>query len=156
MSTKSLQDTYAPQNHCFGCGPSNEKGLRIKSFAEGDEVVLRWTAEKHHEAFPGTLNGGVCGCLFDCHGNWTAAYYLMGRQGRDALPSTVTAEFHVKLLYPTSTAGEITVRARVNEDESSDRKAVVEMTMEAGGRKTATCRGVFISVEPGHPAYHRW
>ena len=156
MSEKSLQDTYAPANHCFGCGPSNERGLRIKSFPEGDEVVLRWHAEKHHEAFPGTLNGGVCGCLFDCHGNWTAAYYLMRRGARDTLPSTVTAEFHVKLQYPTSTAGEILVRARVDEQASSERKAVVEMTMEAGGRTTATCRGVFISVEPGHPAYHRW
>ena len=151
MSTKSLQDTYAAQNTCFGCGPANEKGLRIKSFVEGDEVVLRWTAEKHHEAFAGTLNGGVCGCLFDCHGNWTAAQYLMGRKESHALPSTVTAEFHVKLLRPTSTQGEITVRARVVEQESSDRKAVVEMTMEAGGRETAL-RAYFRAVAERHPS----
>ena len=36
---QSLQDRYAPQNRCFGCGPSNDKGLRIKSYVEGDEVI---------------------------------------------------------------------------------------------------------------------
>ena len=39
MQTKSLQDTYAPTSICFGCGPANEKGLRIKSFVDGDTVV---------------------------------------------------------------------------------------------------------------------
>ena len=149
-----LQDRYAPQNHCFGCGPANEQGLRIKSFVEGDEVVCHWHAQRHHEAWPGMLNGGIVGTLFDCHSNWTAAWHLMGRQGRDTPPSTVTAEFHVKLLYPTATDDVIVLRAKVA--ESSDRKAVIEATMETKGRPTATCRGVFVAVEPGHPAYHRW
>src|SRR5512133_3075936 len=57
---ESLQDRYAPHNRCFGCGPSNPKGLRIKSFVEGEEVVCAWHPEEHHEAFPGMLNGGIC------------------------------------------------------------------------------------------------
>ena len=28
---KSLQETYAPNNRCFGCGPANDQGLRIRS-----------------------------------------------------------------------------------------------------------------------------
>ena len=27
---------------------------------------------------------------------------------------------------------------------------------EAAGKVTATCRGVFVAVKEGHPAYHRW
>ena len=42
---KSLQDTYAPQNRCFGCGPSNEKGLQIKSFADGRYEVTRFLGD---------------------------------------------------------------------------------------------------------------
>ena len=38
----------------------------------------------------------------------------------------------------------------------SGRKAVVEATLEANGEVTSTCRGVFVAVEEGHPAYHRW
>ncbi len=153
-SEPSLQERYAPNNRCFGCGPANEKGLRIRSFPEGDEVVCVWRADKHHEAFEGTVNGGIVGTLFDCHGNWTTAYHLMRANGLDELPSTVTAEFHVKLRRPTPSTEPITIRARVV--ESSEDRAVIEETMEAGGRVTATCRGVFVRVLPGHPAYHRW
>lgn len=35
-------------------------------------------------------------------------------------------------------------------------KATVEATLSAGGKVTATCRGVFVAVKPGHPAYYRW
>ena len=28
----SVQDKYAPNSICFGCGPANKKGLQIKSF----------------------------------------------------------------------------------------------------------------------------
>jgi acyl-coenzyme A thioesterase PaaI-like protein len=152
--TQSLQDRYAPNNACFGCGPANAKGLRIKSFVEGDTVVAEWHAEKHHEAFPGMLNGGIAGALLDCHSNWTAAWHLMKAGGADVPPCTVTAEFHVKLKRPTPTDVPIRLRAKVV--ESSADRAVVEAEMEAGGKVTATCRGVFVAVKEGHPAFHRW
>jgi acyl-coenzyme A thioesterase PaaI-like protein len=159
MSPANLQDTYAPHNACFGCGPANPKGLRLKSVPRTsdsgeDEVVCTWTPEKHHEAFDNVLNGGICGTLLDCHSNWTAAYFLMRRDGADAPPCTVTAEFHVKLLRPTPTDGPLQLRARVVEAKGP--KAVVEAELEAAGRVTATCRGTFVAVEEGHPAFHRW
>lgn len=150
---ESLQDRYAPNNHCFGCGPANEKGLRIKSRVEGDEVVADFTPEPHHEAFPGMLNGGIIGALLDCHSNWTAAYHLMKRLGADAPPCTVTADFHVKLRRPTPT-GPVRLSARVA--ELQDDRAVVEATLSAEGKVTATCRGTFVAVKEGHPAFHRW
>jgi|GEM_PF-11840 len=151
---ESLQDRFAPGNRCFGCGPANEKGLRIKSFVDGHEVVCQWSPEPHHEAFSGVLNGGIIGVLFDCHCNWTAAYHLMQRRGADHPPCTVTAEYAVTLRRPTPSTGPVVVRARVV--ESSDDRATVEATLEAGGKVTATARGVFVAVGEGHPAYHRW
>jgi acyl-coenzyme A thioesterase PaaI-like protein len=150
----SLQDRYAPHNACFGCGPANTKGLAIKSHVRGDEVVAEWTPAPHHEAFPGMLNGGIIGALLDCHSNWTAAWHLMRARGADAPPCTVTADFHVKLLRPTPSAGPVTLRAHVM--ESAGNRAVVDAVLEAGGRPTATCRGTFVAVTEGHPAYHRW
>jgi len=150
----ALQDTYGSGTRCFGCGPTNEKGLRIKSFVDGDEVVCRWTPEKHHEAFEGVLNGGIIGTLFDCHCNWTAAYHLMRAAGDDHVPCTVTAEYSVSLRRPTPTDGEVTLRAKLMELEGN--RATIEATLEAGGKVTATGRGVFVAVGEGHPAYHRW
>lgn len=154
MSELSLQEEYAPESICFGCGPANEKGLHIRSFAEGDEVVATWRPEPQHQAFPGVLNGGIIGALLDCHSNWAAAYFLMKRDGRDQVPCTVTADFHVKLLRPTPTDGEVTLKARVV--ELSDDRATVEAELIAGGKVCDTCRGTFVAVKEGHPAYHRW
>jgi acyl-coenzyme A thioesterase PaaI-like protein len=150
----SVQERYAPQNRCFGCGPANAKGLRIRSFEDGDGLTAEWTPEPHHEAWPGALNGGIIGALLDCHGNWTAAIHLMRRDGSDTLPSTVTAEFHVKLLRVTPTNGPLTLSARVVESKGS--RATVEAELIAGGQTTATCRGVFVAVPQDHPAHHRW
>jgi acyl-coenzyme A thioesterase PaaI-like protein len=154
MTTASLQDRYAPSNRCFGCGPANEKGLRIKSVVQGDVVVADWTAEPHHEAFPGMLNGGIIGALLDCHSNWTAAWHLMQRSGASTPPCTVTAEFHVKLKRPTPSDRPVHLVAKVV--ESSDDRATIEATMTSDGVVCATCRGLFVAVKEGHPAYHRW
>jgi acyl-coenzyme A thioesterase PaaI-like protein len=154
VTDEALQDTYSPEGICFGCGPRNEKGLRIKSFAKGDEVVAAWRAEKHHEAFEGMLSGGIAGTLLDCHSNWTAAYHLMRRAGSPTPPVTVTAEYAVKLLRPTPTSGPIGLVARPV--EVADDRAVIEAELRAGGKVCATARGTFVAVKPGHPAYHRW
>lgn len=151
---QSLQDRYAPHNRCFGCGPANEKGLRIKSRPEGDELVATWTPEPHHEAFPGVLNGGICGALLDCHSNWAATWHLMQKSGAATPPCTVTAAFAVTLKRPTPMDGPLTLRARVV--ESGEDRAVVDASIEADGKVTATCRGTFVAVKEGHPAFHRW
>jgi hypothetical protein len=46
------------------------------------------------------------------------------------------------------------LRARVV--ESADDRAIVEGELIAHDKITAICRGTFVAVKPGHPAYHRW
>jgi len=151
---EALQDRYAPNNQCFGCGPGNAKGLRLKSREEGDALVAEWTPAPHHEAFDGILNGGIIGALLDCHSNWAAVVHLMKARGTDRPPCCVTADFHVKLLRPTPTSGPVRLYARVVEEKND--RATVEATLEAGGKVTATCLGTFVAVKEGHPAFHRW
>ena len=151
--TESLQRRYAPRSICFGCGPANDQGLRLKSRVEGDAVVADFSPAPHHHAFPGVLNGGIIGALLDCHSNWTAAHALMTANGQDAPPCTVTADFHVKLRKPTPMT-KVTLKARVV--ESTEDRAVVESELLSGGEVTARCKGTFVAVKEGHPAYHRW
>ena len=154
MTQKCLQETYAPHNACFGCGPSNEKGLRVRSFAKGEQVVAEWKPEPHHEAFPGVLNGGIIGALLDCHCNWTAAWRLMNERAASSPPCTVTADYAIVLKRPCPTDVPLSLSAKVVESDGT--KVVVEGVLEAGGKVRATCKGTFVAVEPGHPAYHRW
>ena len=152
----SLQDTYAPKNRCFGCGPANESGLRIKSFvgADGETLEASFQPEDHHQAFGNILNGGIVGTLLDCHSNWAAAHALLKASGSDTLPCTVTADFHVKLRRPTPMDEAVKVFAKPTSVDGN--KVVVEARLEAGGKITATCTGTFVAVEEGHPAFHRW
>jgi acyl-coenzyme A thioesterase PaaI-like protein len=150
----SLQQEYSPNSICFGCGPANEKGLHINSFPDNGAVVAAWHAEPHHQAFPGMLNGGIIGALLDCHSNWTAAYFLMKRDGKDRPDCTVTADFHVKLLRPTPS--DVPIHLRANVVESTENRATVEAELIANEKVCATCLGTFVAVGEGHPAYHRW
>ena len=152
--SKSLQEKYAPQNACWGCGPANAEGLRIRSFPRGDEVVAEWNPEPKYEAFPGVLNGGIIGTLLDCHCNWTAAWHLMNKNGEARVPCTVTADYAIKLTRPTPTNAPVSLAAHVV--ESTNDRATVEGTLTAGGKVCATCRGTFVAVKEGHPAFHRW
>lgn len=154
MTDKSIQEMYAPHNACFGCGPANEKGLRIRTFAKGDEFVATWSPQPHHEAFPGVLNGGIIGALLDCHCNWASAFHLMKQAGAESPPCTVTADYAIVLKRPCPTDTPVSLTAKIV--ESTDTKCVVEGVLESQGKIRATCRGTFVAVTEGHPAYHRW
>ncbi len=151
---KSLQETLAPNNKCFGCGWANQQGLGLQSFVKDDLLIAEYTPQAHHEAFTGILNGGIIGTLLDCHCNWAAAYHLMNQANRSELPCTVTAEYTITMKQPTPTDQTIHLTAKVI--EASERKAVVEGTLGTVNQVTALCRGVFVAVKPGHPAYNRW
>jgi len=155
MDSPSLQERLAPEGRCFGCGPANERGLRIRSFEVDDgTVVAEWRPRPEHEAFDGFVNGGILGTLIDCHSNWTAIAALMARSGSPTPPSTVTAELSIRFRKPTSSDGPVRLVGRVIELE--DDRATVETTVESGGVVTATGRASFVAVGPGHPAFGRW
>lgn len=149
-----LQDRYAPHGVCFGCGPANPQGLRIKSRVDGDAVVADWTPEPHHHAFEGYVNGGILSTLFDCHSNWAATYFLMKARGLPSPHGTVTAKYCVTFRRPTPMGRPLRLTSRLREVRED--RVSVETTLEAEGQVTATCEGTFVAVREGHPAFGRW
>jgi predicted transcriptional regulator len=59
-----------------------------------------------------------------------------------------------KLLRPTPFDKPIQLKARVV--ESTKDRATVEAELIADDKVCATCKGLFVAVKEGHPAYHRW
>jgi acyl-coenzyme A thioesterase PaaI-like protein len=154
MDPQNLQDRFAPDSVCFGCGPANPDGLRIKSRAEGDGVVADWTPGPHHEAFPGVLNGGIIGTVLDCHCNWAAVQALMTERALDRPAVTVTAEYTIRLRRPTPTDRPLHLTARATEIDGD--RVRVEGELSVGGVVTATCTGLFVAIGEGHPAHDSW
>lgn len=152
--SEALQERYAPESICFGCGHANPEGLRLCSFPAADgshEVVAEWTPGANHRSFPGILNGGIIGTLLDCQSNWCAAHYFMRARGLDHPPVTVTAEYTVRLRKPTPSDSPVQLRARIA--EGGERKVAVEAELLSGGECTATCSGVFVAIGEGHLAH---
>jgi len=154
VSKKAVQDRYAPNSICFGCGPANKEGLQIKSYRAGDGLEMEFECEEKHQAFPGVINGGIIGALLDCHGNWTAAMAIMDRNGLDAPQCTVTAQYEVKLKRPTPLGPTLKLQSRVLALQDDRAEVIIELKVDE--KTCATGRGLFVAVEEGHPAYHRW
>jgi len=149
-----VQREFAPTSICFGCGPANEKGLQINSTRIEEGLELWFTPAAEHQAFPGMINGGIIGTLLDCHGNWAAAISLMDANGDSEPPCTVTASYSIQLRRPTPADVPLHVTARVV--DLQDDRANVEMELHADGKLCAKGKGLFVAVNEGHPAYHRW
>jgi acyl-coenzyme A thioesterase PaaI-like protein len=155
VDLQSLQVRYAPEGRCFGCGPANQDGLRIRSYEAGDgTVVATWQPRPEHEAFDGFVNGGILGTVIDCHSNWTAIAALLARNGSGRAPSTVTSEYSVKFERPTPSDQPLRLIGRAV--DVRDDRVTVETTVEVDGTRTAQGRATFVAVKPGHPAYGRW
>ncbi|MBI87998.1 MAG: thioesterase [Euryarchaeota archaeon] len=150
----SVQELHAPSSICFGCGPANEEGLRIRSFRTELGLEMEFKPSKEHQAFPGMVNGGIIGTLLDCHGNWTAAIALMDKSGASEPPCTVTASYSIKLRRPTPYGSTLRVTGEIASIE--DDRANVRMALIAEDKICATGDGLFVAVKEGHPAFHRW
>ena len=151
---QSVQERHAPSSICFGCGPANQKGLRIRSFRTEGGLEMEFDPSDEHQAFPGMINGGIIGTLLDCHGNWTAAMALMDHSGASEPPCTVTASYSIKLRRPTPHGMKLHVKGEVGGIDGD--RASIRMELTADGKVCATGEGLFVAVKEGHPAYHRW
>ncbi len=155
----SLQEQYANKSICFGCGPQNPKGLKIKSYVTNEGVKAEFITESYMQAFPNVINGGIIGTLLDCHSNWTASWSIMQDQIKNGNnltepPCTVTADFHVTLKRPTP--AHIPLHLIAHATSVTGNRAHVYAELWANDKLCATCEGSFVAVTEGHPAFHRW
>jgi len=136
--------------YCYGCGADNPKGLRIKSFWDGDEAVCRFKPEPHHSGGRKEIvNGGVVATLIDCHSLNLAiarAYRDEGRAiGSAPRIAYVTGNLNVSYLRPTPIDATLELRARVQKIDG--RKAWIECTLSAAGDVCARGEVLGIRVE---------
>jgi acyl-coenzyme A thioesterase PaaI-like protein len=109
-----------PENFCYGCGPGNPVGLRIRSIWAGNEALCVFQPAAYHAAGPRhILNGGIIATLIDCHAVCTAIAhaYRAERRAIGSAPAIwyATASLAVHYLRPTPLDRLVTVRARVVE-----------------------------------------
>jgi acyl-coenzyme A thioesterase PaaI-like protein len=133
----ALQDLL-PHNHCFGCGPHNPDGLRIKSYWSGNELsVARFTPEPYHCAGPRHfVNGGILATIIDCHCICTAAGWAYRDAGREIGTGAdfyyATSKLALEYRRPTPMHTELALEARVI--GLTDRTYVLSCGLAARGK----------------------
>jgi len=138
MTSLSLQETLYPELTCFGCGPANERGLRLRSFADGEQYVAAFAPWPEHDNGIGFLNGGIIGTLLDCHSAAavvdTAAQHGWRSLG-DALLPYLTAGLDVRYRRPAPLHEPVTLRAEVT--AASEPEITVHVWLEYDGKLRA-------------------
>ena len=147
MESKAFQDHYAEAvSHCYGCGRSNESGLHVKSYWEGEESVCRFDPKPYHTGIPGYVYGGLIASVIDCHATATASASVCRAEGHEVgtvpMSRFVTGSLRVDYLLPTPIDHPMVFRARVT--EMKGRKAVVSISMVSAGEERV--RGELVAV----------
>jgi len=147
---RAMQDVI--RVHCFGCGSLNERGLQIKSYWQGEEVVCHWQPQPHHIGYPGILYGGMIAAIVDCHCIWTAtahAYRSAGEEMRegDARYFYVTAALKVNYRKPVPIDRAVELRARVT--EFAGKKVTVRCDVLSGGALAADAEVLAVRAPVG-------
>jgi acyl-coenzyme A thioesterase PaaI-like protein len=135
----SLQERYFPDLPCFGCGPSNEKGLRLRSHVgEGELIVASFAPWPEHDNGLGFLNGGIIATVLDCH-SAAAVTHEAFENGWPPLPGAdlpyVTAGLDVRYLRPAPLHETVTLVGHVL--RSSESEITAEVWLEWDGKQRA-------------------
>lgn len=146
----ALQDRYFAALPCFGCGPANEKGLRLKSYLGPDEtVVATFRPWPEHDNGAGFLNGGIIATVLDCHSAAavTHAAYAHGWEplGGALLPY-VTAGIDVRYRRPAPLRDEVSLIAGVL--SASEAEIVAEVRLEHDGKVRAEATALWKRWRP--------
>lgn len=140
MSERAIQDRLFPEMNCFGCGPANEKGLRLKSFPADGYVVATFQPWPEHDNGAGFLNGGIISTVLDCH---SAAAVLNEATERGFLTpedidlAYVTAGLDVRFRRPSPLHEPVELRAVIKDASESEITCHVELIFEEKTRATA-------------------
>lgn len=94
--------------NCFGCATSNQAGLHMEFYEDGDEIVSIWKPRPEYQGWFNTLHGGIQAVLLDEICAWTILRKLQ--------TTGVTSKMETRYMKSVDTTeGEIQLRARITE-----------------------------------------
>ncbi len=148
-SAPSIQERLVPQLTCFGCGPANERGLRLRSFPGADGAVASFLPWPEHDNGLGFLNGGIISTLLDCH-SAAAVLHEADARGFESLPGAalpyVTAGLDVRYLRPAPLVEPVSLLAVVTAADES--QMTVEVQLQWDGKPRAAAVAVWKRWRP--------
>jgi acyl-coenzyme A thioesterase PaaI-like protein len=118
-------------------GWSNPTSLEIEVRYDHDEVVADVVLRRAFEGAPGRAHGGIVAAAFD-----DVTGFVIGKLQEPAF----TGELTVRYVAPVPVDEPLEIRARL--DGRERRKLFISAEARAGGAVVATCRAIYITVDP--------
>jgi acyl-coenzyme A thioesterase PaaI-like protein len=137
----SIQERLVPELTCFGCGPANERGLRLRSYPSSEGAVATFTPWPEHDNGLGFLNGGIISTVLACH---SAAAVLHEADARGFAPGPgatlpfVTAGLDVRYLRPAPLTETVSLVAVLTEVGEAQMTVDVQLHWDGKPRAAAT------------------
>jgi acyl-coenzyme A thioesterase PaaI-like protein len=118
-------------------GSANPTGVELDVRFEGDEVVAEVVLRHAFEGAPGRAHGGIVAAAFD-----DVTGFVIGMMREPAF----TGELTVRYVAPVPVDELLVMRARL--DGRERRKLFISAEAHAGEKLVATCRAIYITVDP--------
>jgi acyl-coenzyme A thioesterase PaaI-like protein len=118
-------------------GSSNPTSVELAVRYEGDEVVADVVLRRAFEGAPGRAHGGIVAAAFD-----DVTGFVIGKLQEPAF----TGELTVRYLAPVPVEEHLEMRARL--DGRERRKLFISAEARAGDAVVATCRAIYVTVDP--------
>lgn len=147
MKKNSGDESSLPVNRCFGCGPANEHGLKLR-FSLDHETgtsTAKVKLARRFEGPPGHIHGGIIATLMD---------EAMGKVNKIHGVVAMTRHMEIDYLRPSPLGQVLTVTGRFLRREG--RKIFMEGEIHnAAGDLLVRSKGLFIVIDPAvHFAKH--
>jgi acyl-coenzyme A thioesterase PaaI-like protein len=118
-------------------GQSNPTSVELEVRYDDDEVVANVVLRHAFEGAPGRAHGGIVAAAFD-----DVTGFVIGQLQAPAF----TGELTVRYLAPVPVDETLEIRARL--DGRERRKLFISAELRAGDAVLATCRAIYITVDP--------
>ena len=118
-------------------GTSNPTSVELQVRYDADEVIADVVLRRAFEGAPGRAHGGIVAAAFD-----DVTGFVIGMLQEPAF----TGELTVRYLAPVPVDETLEIRARL--DGRERRKLFISAEMRTGGSVIATCRAIYITVDP--------
>ena len=121
--TAALNEELLKGNTCFGCGPHNPDGLRIRIFrdpANASRLVGTYRPRETQIGFPQIVHGGLQFTALDCMAGW--AVFILRQPGK-MMPLTKSAA--TRFLKPACLGAELGLSAEVIREVASPREPLL-------------------------------
>ena len=127
-------------NHCFGCGPANETGLRLKFILDKEQkrFICRFRLQNRFVGPPGHAHGGIIATILD---------EAMGKVNKLRNVIALTGKMEVTYLKPVPLAKPLVVEGwevRVRGREHINAAEIRNLD----GEVLASSKGKFIEIDP--------